>query len=464
MSAQAKAKGEGEEPTTPPNNSFRDHLARFKHSPTPPPSALTKLPSPPVSPTPLTPLKRSASKGKQKDTSATSRHFKRDTSELEVAEKEESDESKPHKKKKKAARAFAHPSVYAHLGGLTDSVRRGLDIILCGINPGVESGKTNCHYAHKTNHFWRCVHRGGFSQTLLTPEEGKNIADLTNPSMGLTNLVARPTAEAAELSMEEQEEGVPIFLAKVLACRPKVVAFAGMGVCDVLHKYLWSLPPASPTSFSPTPSTPSSDSLSPSSSKLSSRPLLPPSPASPVKQARRPARPKTACGLQPFTLSYLREDGSGERDLIYFWALPSPSGLVVRYQLTDKIVEFAKLKAFVEQLKSAPGASISLPPPPSPSLTPTPTHSAPSSPAPTSAATFDYPVESLEERMALKRAIPRPVKKVKSVKIEGKGAMKEEEGDLSEMAEAEGQGAPRAGKPGRVVTMVRLEDLNVKME
>lgn len=72
-------------------------------------------------------------------------------------------QSKPLKKKKKPPRPFAHSSVYAHLGGLTDSVRPGLDVMLCGINPGecsllpalltradwaragVESGKMNCH-------------------------------------------------------------------------------------------------------------------------------------------------------------------------------------------------------------------------------------------------------------------------------------------------------------------------------
>jgi hypothetical protein len=90
MSSQAK--GESEEPTTPPNASFLTHLARFKHSPTPPPSTLAKLPSAPVSPTPIALNKRSPSKRKQKDISTTSRHFKRDTSELDAAEEERDSE------------------------------------------------------------------------------------------------------------------------------------------------------------------------------------------------------------------------------------------------------------------------------------------------------------------------------------------------------------------------------------
>lgn len=127
-----------------------------------------------------------------------------------------------------------------------------------------------------------------------------------------------------------------------------------MGVCDVLHKYFWSLPAASTSSSSPTPS-PSGDSTTPCSSTLSPRPSLPPpSHASPVKQSRRPARPKTSCGLQPFTLSRLREDGSGERDFIYFWALPSPSGLVVRYQVSHTFLLCGSCRPVPHRMKLTP--------------------------------------------------------------------------------------------------------------
>lgn len=275
--------------------------------------------------------------------------------------------------------------------------------------------------------------------------------------MGLTNLVERPTAEAAELSKEEQEHGAPVFLAKVLACRPKIVAFAGMGVCDVFHKYLWSLPPA-----------PASAPL-PSSSA--------PAPTSPSKPPRRPARPKVPCGLQPFTLSYPRADGSGERDVIYFVALPSPSGLVVRYQvsssirpwvkhrpadhcvllmqqLTDKIVEFAKLKSYIEQMDASPGARL-----PFPSLTPSQSP-APKTSTPTSSGSsatmlsdfIDYPVETLEERMALQRAAPKVIKRARAAKSEFREEV------------AEGGGGERVPIPRRKVTMVRLEDLKLEVE
>lgn len=66
--------------------------------------------------------------------------------------------------------------------------------------------------------------------------------------------------------------------------------------------------------------------------------------------------------------------------------------------------------------------------------------------------------------MALKRAMPRPVRKAKGAKVEEKGVPKEvKELDDGSRSVEEG-GTPRGARPSRTVTMVRLEDLKVKAE
>ncbi|KAK4048418.1 uracil DNA N-glycosylase Thp1 [Microbotryomycetes sp. JL201] len=153
------------------------------------------------------------------------------------------------KRKKKPSRPYADPSLYAHLGGLTDILDDNLDVMICGINPGLQSAATHTHYAHPTNHFWKSLWKSGVTDRLYAPREGQLL--LETAKMGLTNLVARPTAETSELSAKEKFESVPVFLAKVIRFKPKVVAFTGMEICDVTMKYLHLLPNVFKLSNSP---------------------------------------------------------------------------------------------------------------------------------------------------------------------------------------------------------------------
>lgn len=64
------------------------------------------------------------------------------------------------KKKKKPPRPFADPSVYADIGVLEEQLRPGLNVIMCGINPG-QSRRQSMDYraSAKGVFFSRCRKR-----------------------------------------------------------------------------------------------------------------------------------------------------------------------------------------------------------------------------------------------------------------------------------------------------------------
>jgi double-stranded uracil-DNA glycosylase len=108
---------------------------------------------------------------------------------------------------------------------LPDIVRPGLDVLFCGINPGLMSATKGQHFARPGNRFWPALHLSGFTPRLLTPAEQD---ELPEHGLGITNLVARPTARAEELSPEELRAGGERLAELALRYRPKVVAVVGV--------------------------------------------------------------------------------------------------------------------------------------------------------------------------------------------------------------------------------------------
>ncbi len=157
-----------------------------------------------------------------------------------------------------------------------DIIARNLDILFCGINPGLYSAAVKHHFARPGNRFWPLLHLSGFTPRVLSPFE----EDLL-PSMGIgiTNLVARATATAAELDKEELTVGFRLLKEKVKSMTPKVVAMLGVGAYRV---------------------------------------------ASGNKRA--------TIGKQPETI--------GESVL---WVLPNPSGVNANYQMKELVVLFRRL-------------------------------------------------------------------------------------------------------------------------
>ncbi len=77
-------------------------------------------------------------------------------------------------------------------------------VLFCGINPSLYSAATGWHFARPGNRFWPALHLSGFTPRQLAPAEQHL---LPGYGLGLTNLVARATAQAAELSPAELKTG-----------------------------------------------------------------------------------------------------------------------------------------------------------------------------------------------------------------------------------------------------------------
>jgi len=108
---------------------------------------------------------------------------------------------------------------------IPDVAAPGLKVLFCGINPGLYSAATGCHFARPGNRFWPALHRGGFTDRLLNPAEQELLLD---QGLGITNVAARATARAEELSAGELVEGGAILTAKLATLRPQWLAVLGV--------------------------------------------------------------------------------------------------------------------------------------------------------------------------------------------------------------------------------------------
>jgi len=115
----------------------------------------------------------------------------------------------------------------AQAEGLTvpDVIADDLAVLFCGINPGLYSGATRHHFARPGNRFWKVLHQAGFTGRLLTPFDED---ELLARRIGVTNLVTRATAAAAELGKDELRRGGRTLAAKSRRRRPAFVAFLGI--------------------------------------------------------------------------------------------------------------------------------------------------------------------------------------------------------------------------------------------
>ena len=158
-----------------------------------------------------------------------------------------------------------------------DLIAPGLAVLFCGINPGLYSGATGHHFARPGNRFWRTLHAAGFTDRLVHPWEERVLLEY---GLGITNIVGRATATAAELGLDELLAGRGTLERKVRRYPPRAVAVLGIG--------------AYRAAFS---------------------------------------RPKAAVGRQPDRLG-----GA------LLWVLPNPSGLNANHQLSDLARGFGRLR------------------------------------------------------------------------------------------------------------------------
>jgi TDG/mug DNA glycosylase family protein len=108
---------------------------------------------------------------------------------------------------------------------IKDVIVPDLKILFCGINPGLYSGYTGHHFARPGNRFWPALFAAGFTDRLLLPREK---TELLASGYGITNIVARSTATAAELSAVELASGAKVLVRKVHRYRPRTLAILGV--------------------------------------------------------------------------------------------------------------------------------------------------------------------------------------------------------------------------------------------
>ncbi|MEV0251511.1 G/U mismatch-specific DNA glycosylase [Nocardia sp. NPDC050712] len=164
---------------------------------------------------------------------------------------------------------------------IADVIGPGLQVLFCGINPGLWSGATGHHFARPGNRFWPALHRSGFTPRLLRPDEQRELLGL---GMGITNVAARTTAKADQLTADELRAGGRALVDRVEQYKPRVLAVLGIG--------------AYRTAF---------------------------------------GRPRTTVGPQPERI--------GDTAI---WVLPNPSGLNAHYTLDALAAEFRALREIVE--------------------------------------------------------------------------------------------------------------------
>ena len=169
---------------------------------------------------------------------------------------------------------------------IPDLIAPDLDVLFCGINPGLYSGATGLHFARPGNRFWRALFDGGLTPVLLQPWQQQAMLDA---GLGITNLVMRTTATAAELADDELRKGRAGLERKVARYRPRAIAIVGIGAYRVAFD-----------------------------------------------------RPRAVVGPQPEPL----------RGALA-WVLPNPSGLNANYQAQDFAEAFAALARAVRSLKRA---------------------------------------------------------------------------------------------------------------
>ena len=108
---------------------------------------------------------------------------------------------------------------------IPDVIAPGLRVLFSGINPGLYSAATGYHFARPGNRFWPALHRSGFTPRQFRPDEQEQLLGL---GLGITNIVARATARADELTKPEFREGGRELLAKAGRLRPHWLAVVGV--------------------------------------------------------------------------------------------------------------------------------------------------------------------------------------------------------------------------------------------
>ncbi len=107
---------------------------------------------------------------------------------------------------------------------LPSYLRPGLDLVLCGCNPGLFSAAVGHYFARPGNAFWPLLAEAGITPRRFRPEEDATLLDL---GVGLTDVVARPSLGTGEIGPTEWRAGGAALADRLRRFRPAAVCFVG---------------------------------------------------------------------------------------------------------------------------------------------------------------------------------------------------------------------------------------------
>ncbi|MEH7158544.1 mismatch-specific DNA-glycosylase [Neobacillus drentensis] len=110
---------------------------------------------------------------------------------------------------------------------ISDHLKKNLKVLFVGFNPSIRSSEVGHHYANPNNRFWKIIYEAGLTPRKYEASEDTKLLEL---GFGFTNIVARPTKAADEITKEEYKEGREILRKKIERLKPQVVCFVGKGV------------------------------------------------------------------------------------------------------------------------------------------------------------------------------------------------------------------------------------------
>jgi TDG/mug DNA glycosylase family protein len=105
-----------------------------------------------------------------------------------------------------------------------DLLAPGLDVVFCGINPGVRSAAAGAHFANPRNDFWRLLADSGLTPRLLAPAEQTILLEL---GYGLTNAAYRTTKGSGQLRRGDFAAAAERLERIARELHPRVIAFVG---------------------------------------------------------------------------------------------------------------------------------------------------------------------------------------------------------------------------------------------
>jgi TDG/mug DNA glycosylase family protein len=115
--------------------------------------------------------------------------------------------------------------------GVPDLIGEDCRLLFVGINPGLWTAATQTHFCHPSNRFYPALKAAGLIDFEVDRDGGmtdRQRDDFVGTGMGITNLVARATIRASELSRAELVAGGRRLGQRVATVGPAVVAIAGI--------------------------------------------------------------------------------------------------------------------------------------------------------------------------------------------------------------------------------------------